>query len=123
MDLVSKLNKIQAIFPLFLGMIIILFSSEFNISSVYGALIWTFSLSMIECTISYLDKLSQDDSCLLLKEASVGLGSALTVYCVRFFSPQEGVVYIGLLSIVFLFVGTILLADRKCSAVYYLKTR
>ncbi len=113
MNLVSKLNRIQAILPLFLGMIIILLSSAFHITSLMGALIWTCSLSIIECSISYLDKLSQDDDCLLIKEASVGLGSALTVYFVRFFSPNVGAIYIGLISIMLLFISVILFFDRK----------
>lgn len=113
MNLVSKLNRVQAILPLFLGMFIILFSFAFNIGSFFGAFIWTFALSIIECSISFLDKLSQDDGCLLIKEASVGLGSASTVFFVRFFQPDVGSVYIGLVSITLLFVSVILLFDRK----------
>lgn len=113
MNRVSKLDRNQAMIPLFIGMLIILFSSAFNISSMYGALIWTFALSIIECSISYLDKLSQDDSCLLIKEASVGLGSALTVYFVRFFSPDIGAIYIGSISIALLFVSAALFYNRK----------
>jgi hypothetical protein len=99
--------------PLFLGMLIILFSSAFNISSIAGALIWTFALSVVECSISYLDKLSQDDNCLLIKEASVGLGSALTVYFVRFFQPDMGVIYIGSISIALLLLSVGLFYSRK----------
>ncbi len=115
MNLVSKLNRTQAIFPLFLGMLIILFSSAFNITSIFGAFIWTFALSIIECSISYLDKLSQDDGCLLIKEASVGLGSALTVYFVRFFSPNIGAIYIGLTAIGLLIISVALFFNLKTS--------
>lgn len=113
MGIVSKLNRIQAILPLFLGMAVILFSSAFNITSIAGALIWTFTLSIIECSISYLDKLAQDDDCLLLKEASVGLGSALTVYFVRFFPPDKGAIYIGLISIALLLIGLTLFLNKR----------
>src|SRR3990167_5872027 len=105
MELVKKLNKTQAIMPLFMGMLIILLSPVLHIQTMSGAFIWTFSLSIIECTISYLDKLSQDDGCLLIKEASVGIGSAVTVYLVRFFSPNIGAMYIGTISIVLLLIS------------------
>ena len=113
MNLVSKLSRMQAILPLFLGMAIILCSSVFNITTIFGAIIWTAALSVIECSISYLDKLSQDDDSLLIKEASVGLGSALTVYFVRFFPSDVGAIYIGLLSIVLLFISVALFVSGK----------
>ena len=105
MNLVQKLNKLQAILPLFIGMLIILLSPALNISTVAGAFLWTFALSIVECCLSYLDKLSQDDSCLLIKEACVGVGSAATVYFVRFFSPHVGAIYIGSISIILLLIS------------------
>src|SRR3990167_5809606 len=51
MELVKKLNKTQAIMPLFMGMLIILLSPVLHIQTMSGAFIWTFSLSIIECTI------------------------------------------------------------------------
>lgn len=105
MNLVKKLNKIQAILPLFIGMLIILLSPTLSISTLTGAFIWTFTLSVVECCISYLDKLSQDDGCLLIKEACVGLGSAATVYFVRFFPPHIGAIYIGSVSIILLTIS------------------
>lgn len=105
MNLIKKLDKIQAIIPLFIGMVIILLSPFLNISSMLGAFIWTIALSIVECCLSYLDKLSQDDGCLLIKEASVGIGSAVTVYFVRFFAPQIGSFCIGAISIILLLVS------------------
>lgn len=112
MNLVCKLDKMRAIIPLFFGMAIILLSPVMNISSMTGAFIWTFALTLVECSISYLDKLSQDDDCLLIKEASVGIGSALTVYFVRFFPPETGSIYIGSISIALLFVSMALFFNK-----------
>lgn len=108
MNWVSNFSKSAAIIPLMLGMIIVLFSNNFYLDFIYGAFIWTLSLSIIECCVSYLDKLSQDDDCLLIKESCVGLGSALTVFFVRFFSPQVGSMYIGAISVGLLIVSLII---------------
>jgi len=102
MNKVQNLSKLKSMVPLFIGMLIILLSPTLNIATVTGAFIWTLALSIVECCISYLDKLSQDDNCLLIKESCVGLGSAATVCFVRFFPPQLGAIYIGLISIILL---------------------
>lgn len=124
MNRVQKLNKFKAILPLFVGMLIILLSPVLNISTVLGALIWTFALTLVECCISYLDKLSQDDGCLLIKEASVGLGSAATVYFIRFFSPDIGALYIGVISIILLLISLVifyLLSNRNALGQAYIE--
>ncbi len=105
MKKVSKFNQWQALIPLFVGMFIILLSPTLYITTFIGSLIWTITLSIVECCISYLDKLAQDKNCLLIKEAFVGLGSASTVYFVRFFPPQLGSFYIGFISILALLVS------------------
>ena len=102
MNKIKKLTTFTALIPLLIGMIIIALSGVIGISSVLGALIWTMALSLVECTVSYLDKLSQDDDCLLIKETAVGIGCAATVFCVRYFPAEHGAFLIGTVSILLL---------------------
>jgi hypothetical protein len=113
MKRIKNISRISAILPLFIGMIIISFSSNMRLTTFGGALIWTLSLSLIECTISYLDKLSQDDGLLLIKESAVGLGSAATVFFVRYLNPLEGSELIGIMAIILLFISAILFNRRQ----------
>jgi hypothetical protein len=115
MHKIKHFDKMKAILPLFVGMMIVMLSGSMSISTFIGAFVWTFSLSIVECCISYLDKLSQDDNCLLIKEAFVGLGSAATVYLVRFFSPQAGSLLIGFFSFILLFVSLLIFRKAKYS--------
>jgi len=108
MNTVKKFNKIQSLLPLILAMIVISFSYAFGVSSLYGALVWTLCLSIVECAVSFLDKLSQDDGFLLIKEISVGLGSAATVLCIRTFSPQTGSTIIGSVSLLLLGISILI---------------
>jgi hypothetical protein len=104
MNKMKSLNLTMATIPLFIAILIITLSSQMNITSFTQACIWTICLAFIECAISYLDKLAQDDGLLLIKEASVGIGSAATVVCVRFFNPPSGTLTIGIVSAILLLV-------------------
>lgn len=102
---VQNWKLLPALLPLFIGMLIIAASPLLPLYNLVVALLWTLALSLVECTISYLDKYSQDQHCLLFKEAAVGLGSAATVYFVRALSPEVGSVVIGFGSIALLLVA------------------
>jgi hypothetical protein len=105
MNFMKKTTRAAALLPLFIGMLLIIFSNQLNISYYSGAIIWTFLLSIIECAISYTDKLSQEDGALLFKEASVGIGSAATVFCVRFYGPAQGSLLIGTIAATLLIIS------------------
>lgn len=113
MRLIDKWEKLTALIPLIFGMLIVASSPFISITTFWGAFSWTFALSLVECTISYLDKLSQDEHCLLLKESAVGIGSALTVYAIRAFSPETGSLVIGLGSLVLLSISIVLFFMEK----------
>lgn len=108
MNKIQHFNKIIALIPLAIAMIIIMFSASIGISSFTSALCWTISLSLIECAISYLDKLSQDDGVLLIKEATVGIGCAACVFCVRYFDLAQASFFIGFLSLILLIISMLL---------------
>lgn len=113
MNKIQKHSKIKSIIPLAIAMILITFSCLLGVGKFINACVWTLVISIIECTVSYLDKLSQDDGMLLIKEAAVGIGSGATVLCSRFFDLSQGVVTIGLLSIVFLIVSIVLFQSHS----------
>lgn len=108
MKWIARLGKKQAIIPLFVGMLIIMLAQFFAITTFLGALLWISALSLVECAISYLDKLSQDDHLLLLKDSAVGIGSAVTVYAIRETSPAFGTVLIGASSMLLLVISLLL---------------
>lgn len=114
MRYVKHLSRITSVLPLLLGMLIIALSGWFHLYSWFGAFLWVLILTIVECSISYLDKMSQDDHCLLIKESFVGIGSAATVYAVRFVDPNTGAVAIGVLSAIVLLIAVLMfLADDK----------
>ena len=100
MKKVQHLGVKKAMIPSLCGMILIAVAGFISIENFIIASIWIVLLSIIECTMSYLDKLSQDDNSLLIKEAMVGIGSALTVYLIRFFDPQTGSLITGMIGVV-----------------------
>lgn len=111
MPIIKKIGtsrRITAIIPLGIAMLIIMSSAALGIGSCVNACIWTVSLSFIECAISYLDTLSQNDGALLLKEAAVGIGSAATVFCVRFFDLSHGSFIIGFVASLLLIISIFL---------------
>lgn len=115
---VSRLETIKVFVPLAIGMLIIMLSYFFDLNSFLGAFIWTFFLSIIECAITYLDKLAREDDLLLVKEAAVGIGSAVTVCVVRSVSSNYSAFLVGLISLALLLVGmTLFFSDQKESVI------
>jgi len=113
---ISRLETIKVFIPLTIGMMIIMLSYFFDLNSFLGAFIWTFSLSIIECAITYLDKLAREDDLLLVKEAAVGVGSAVTVCVVRSVSSNYSAFLVGSISLVLLLVGmTLFFSGQKKS--------
>ncbi len=87
----------KSLIPLFLSMLIITTTSFFMVTNIWGAVIWTLLLSLCECAVSYLDKLSVHRKGLFVKESFVGIGGALTVFFARYLSAREGAILIGVL--------------------------
>jgi hypothetical protein len=95
------------------GMLILALPQVFYIHFFIGAFMWTLICSLIECCASYLDVSASRDRCLLYKEASVGLGAALTVAIMRNNNPEIGALIIGFIGLISLISGVILLKNRK----------
>lgn len=113
MRYVSKLSDRQALYPLYIGMFCILITYYFPIYTFSWAFIWTFVLTLIECAISYLDKLSQDDHALLVKESFTGIGSAFMVYFARAFNAETSALLVGSISIALLIISSLLISNKS----------
>ena len=94
-----------------LGMLIIAFPEAFYAQTFFGALIWTFLLSIVECCASYLDVQGSRAGYLLIKETAVGLGAGLTVLISRYFDPSLSSIATGMLGIIVIFSACFLLYD------------
>lgn len=84
------------LFVMMLGMVIIAFPGLFLASSFFGAMIWTVSLSIVECFASYLDVSASRAGSLFVKEVSVGLGGGIAVLFSRLLPVSYSSISLGL---------------------------
>lgn len=86
---------ILTLYLMIFGMVIISLPAMFNVNHLYGAIIWTILLSLIECCSSYLDYTAAEKGYLLTKEISIGIGAGLTVLISRYFNASLSPLILG----------------------------
>ncbi len=92
-----------------IGMLLIAFPAIFCVTHLIGAVLWTISLSFVECVASYLDVQGSRSGFLLIKEAAVGIGGGLTVLVCRSIAQSYSSELIGLIGIASIIFAYILL--------------
>jgi MFS family permease len=95
-----------------IGMIIIATPEFFHLQLLYGALSWTFLLSIVECAASYLDIECTQTGYLLNKEITTGVGAGLTVVLSRYIHIQYSSCIIAVIGIVCL-IAAYLLSNKS----------
>lgn len=119
---IEKLNRTNngikiTLIIMLIGMLLIAFPAIFYVTHLTGALVWTISLSFVECVASYLDVQGSRSGFLLTKEVAVGIGGGLTVLVCRSFAHSYSSELIGLIGIASIIFAYLLLnkefkADR-----------
>ncbi len=100
----KRFNFFQTFILLAISMVFIAFPNLFYCETIIGGLIWTFSLTVLECGISYLDIFSAKEGTLLIKEFFIGIGMASTVFLMRNVDPASAAFMLGLIGL----IGTLL---------------
>lgn len=95
MAIMKNLSLNQALTVLITSMLVIALPSAFYCQHFMGAIIWVFLLTLFECAVSYLDVFAREEGTLLIKECSVGIGMAMTVFVMRSFIPIHAALMIG----------------------------
>lgn len=113
MKFVKRFTLYQALIPMILGMIIIGMPSIFFVQFVWGTVLWSLVLSILECAVTYLDTLSANDGCLLIKETFFGVGSAFTVFIMRDVRAQEAAFLVGLSGLLAVLVSATIFEARR----------
>ncbi len=90
MRAIQSISSSKVIVILFGGLVVLGSPQIFSVDHVIGATIWVTLLSLAECCVSRLDVDASSQQSLLPKEASVGLGAAVSVICMRSLSADVG---------------------------------
>lgn len=114
MPLIKLINKSSrpdntSLIILMIGMAVISLPSFIGITTIEIGFLWIFVCSIIECFVSYLDVTASKFNSLLYKEASVGLGAALAVGVMRFFSINVSPIILSTIGFIAILIGLFLL--------------
>jgi hypothetical protein len=84
----------------------------YGVTTFLGAVLWLTVLSLVECTLSYLDYLAARHDALFVKELSVGLGAGLAVLIMRYVPEGTNAVATAALGFVCMLVWLLMLRRR-----------
>ncbi len=98
-ELAGKHNMTVLMTLVLLGFVVLMFTDEFKVYTLLGALIWMLIMSVVECSLTQIDYYSVRFGTLFYKELAVGFGAGAAVLIMRVVPSHVNTELIGILGI------------------------